>query len=56
MDLTEKPEVGFSHSLLEEVKRVKVGQAISDQLTTEYGVPQGEIISPFIFIIYMGRP
>jgi hypothetical protein len=34
-----------------------VGQAISDQLMTEYGVPQGEIISPLIFIIYkLGYP
>jgi hypothetical protein len=33
-------------------QRVKVGQAISEQLKTEYGVPQGGILSPFIFIIY----
>ena len=33
-------------------QRVKVGQAISDQLKTEYGVPQGGILSPLIFIIF----
>ena len=33
-------------------QRVKVGQAISEQLKTEYGVPQGGILSPLIFIIY----
>jgi retron-type reverse transcriptase len=33
-------------------QRFKVGQAISDQLKTEFGVPQGGILSPIIFIIY----
>jgi hypothetical protein len=29
-----------------------VRQAISEQLKTEYGVPQGGILSPLIFIIF----
>jgi hypothetical protein len=29
-----------------------VGQAISDQLKTKYGVPQGGILSPLIYIVY----
>ncbi len=33
-------------------RSVKVGQAISEQLKTEYGVPQGGILSPLIFVIY----
>ncbi len=32
-------------------QRVKVGQAISEQLKTEYGVPQGGILSPLIFMV-----
>jgi hypothetical protein len=33
-----------------------VGQAITGQLLTEFGVPQGGILSPLIFtVLYMGQ-
>ena len=33
-------------------QRVKVGEALSERLETDVGVPQGGILSPLIFVIY----
>lgn len=34
-------------------QRVKIGDRVSDELCTEYGVPQGSIVSPTLFLAYI---
>lgn len=43
----------FEDYLTNRSQRVKIQQWLSDESTTEYGIPQGSVVGPTLFLIYV---
>ena len=53
-EVLEKDELHMMKILIEDVSlRVRIGKSIGNEINTNEGVPQGDCLSPILFIVYL---
>ena len=55
-EILDKDELHMMKILVEDVKlRIRIGKSVSEEVKTNIGVPQGDCLSPILFIIYLAE-
>ena len=53
MDSIKKALALFNSYMTNRTQQVQIGNALSDKCPVKYGVPQGSIFAPLLFILYI---
>ena len=51
-EISGKAQIGFSSYLQNRHQSVKIEDALSDEVTLSYGIPQGSVLGPVFFTLY----